>query len=76
MSRVPEVDATLRSYAEGAPAPKNEWWLLWCGHATKGSPYPTREAAEAALQRLDESRIAAKQPMYGSYAIKKLRRHP
>ncbi|HXJ69394.1 MAG TPA: hypothetical protein VNM39_10845 [Verrucomicrobiae bacterium] len=46
------------------------WWLLWCGHPTKGSPYPTNEAAEAALARLEESRINANQPMYGSYSIK------
>ena len=65
-------------------------WGVWCvcyggmtGHRESWQKangvreeFDTREAAEAALQRLDESRIAAKQPMYGSYAIKKLRRHP
>lgn len=43
--------------------------VTWCGSPCAGNPHKTREAAERWIEDAHAARIAAKQPMYGNYAI-------
>ena len=60
------VTRTARTLAPG-------WHVAWCGGTPiKGSPWPTKAEADAALDRLLQSAKDAKAPIYGSYRVFKV----